>query len=237
MHTQREKARELAVQLVGHIRAKQPVAELAICPPSVWLEAVQAEIGDSFIALGAQDCSSAGDEGAHTGDVSAWMLADAGCAYVIVGHSERRTDYKETDAQVRAKAEQVIAHGMVPVICVGELAEHRDAGHEWAIVEKQLAESIPANQGETIVIAYEPVWAIGTGKVPTLEDIEVMHESIHTYVREQKGHDFALRVLYGGSVKPQNAAEILAIEGVDGALVGGASLDADSFIAISEAVK
>lgn len=237
MHTSREQARDLATQIVAHMRSHPPQCEVAICPPTLWLEVVMAEMGDSFIALGAQDCASQPKEGAHTGDVSAWMLANFGCDYVIVGHSERRTNHGEDNLQVKRKATSAIEHGVAPVICVGEQLEQRQAGHAMAVVESQLLQSIPDVLPDNLVIAYEPVWAIGTGEVPTNADIADMHAAIHTRLRAEKGDDFGLRVLYGGSVKPHNAEEILSIDGVDGALIGGASLDSDSFLAIIEAVK
>ena len=201
--------------------------EILICPPATLVGLFAAEFSDEGIAVGGQDCHSKAS-GAHTGDISAEMLADAGAAYVIAGHSERRADHAETDEIVRAKAQAVWRAGLTPIICVGETAVERQAGREKEIVGAQLAGSIPAG-GDDYVIAYEPVWAIGTGLTPTPADIADMHGFIRSKVRD------GVRILYGGSVKASNAKEILAIANVHGALVGGASLKADEFYAIIQA--
>ena len=207
--------------------------EVVVCPPATLLFTLARALADAGIALGAQDCHT-GASGAHTGDLSAAMLADAGCAYVVVGHSERRTDHGEGDGLVRAKAEAARAAGLVPIICIGETADQRDAGRAVAVVGRQLDGSLPdGSTSETVVIAYEPVWAIGTGRTPTTNDIAEVHTSIRARLIDRGAGD--ARILYGGSVKPDNAAEILALADVGGALVGGASLNADDFWAICRA--
>lgn len=195
--------------------------DVLICPPATLVSALASKYSDEGVQIGGQDCHTAAS-GAHTGDISAAMLADAGAAYVIVGHSERRADHGESDAVVKAKAEAAINAGLTPIICVGETREQREAGRELAIVGDQLAGSLP-NSGAAFVVAYEPVWAIGTGLTPTNEDISAMHDFIRSKTPE------GTRLLYGGSVKPANAKEILTITNVNGALVGGASLKAADF--------
>jgi triosephosphate isomerase len=194
--------------------------------------------GRSPIALGAQDCHAAAS-GAHTGDLSVAMLADAGAACVIVGHSERRADHGETDALVRAKAEAAIAGGLTAIVCIGETLAEREAGRTLAVVGTQLAGSLPeAATGATAVVAYEPVWAIGTGKVATPAEIAEVHAFIRAELVARFGAEgAAFRLLYGGSVKASNAAEIFAVPDVDGALVGGASLKAADFSPIVAALE
>jgi len=211
-------------------------ALVAICPPATLLAAMSEKGAVSGIATGGQDCH-ASPSGAHTGDISALMLKDAGAAYVIVGHSERRADHGETDAQVRAKAQAGIAAGLVPIICVGETRAEREAGRADAIVAGQLEGSVPDMASEAeIVIAYEPVWAIGTGLTPTNADIAQMHAGIRRLLVARFGaRGQTIRILYGGSLKPGNAKEILAVENVNGGLVGGASLLANDFFAIISA--
>ncbi len=194
--------------------------DVAICPPFPLI----ASASGRGIAIGAQDCH-AKPAGAHTGCVSAAMLAEAGAVYCIVGHSERRADNGETDGDVRAKAEAAIAAGMTAIICVGETLAERDAGEAVAVVKRQLRGSLPGMLDKTVV-AYEPVWAIGTGRTPSGEDVAEIHAEIRALV----GND--VRILYGGSVKASNAAELLHISNVDGALVGGASLTAADFVPI-----
>jgi triosephosphate isomerase (TIM) len=197
--------------------------DIAICPPFTLI----AHACGRGVAIGAQDCH-AKVSGAHTGCIAAGMLVEAGAVYCIVGHSERRTDNAETDADVRAKAEAVIASGMTAIVCVGETLAERDAGEAIAVVKRQLTGSLPGILDKT-VIAYEPVWAIGTGRTPSVEDVAEMHAEI----RKIAGPD--VRILYGGSVKPNNVTELLHIANVDGALVGGASLTAADFIPIVHA--
>ena len=206
--------------------------EVALAPPFTLIHATRKEA--ELIGVGAQDCHPA-DGGAHTGDVSAAMLKDAGAGFVIVGHSERRADHGESDADVRAKAEAAIAAGLAVIVCVGETEKERDAGKAEKVVAAQLAGSLPEGEelAERVTVAYEPVWAIGTGRTPTIEDIAAMHKSIRGQLKQfygDAGQD--VRILYGGSVKPDNAAEILKVREVGGALVGGASLTAESFLGI-----
>jgi len=209
--------------------------EVALAPPFTLIHATRKEA--TLIGVGAQDCHAA-DGGAHTGDISAAMLKDAGAGFVIVGHSERRADHGEKDADVKAKAEAALAASLGAIVCVGETEEERDAGKAVKVVSKQLDGSLPKaeNAAEKVTVAYEPVWAIGTGRTPTLADIEEMHRAIRLRLHEIYGDTAQdIRILYGGSVKPDNAAEILAVPEVGGALVGGASLTAESFVGIMSA--
>lgn len=204
--------------------------DVLVCPPFPLIAQFVSESGDSPIAIGAQDCHSA-ESGAHTGDVSAHLLAAVGARAVILGHSERRADHGEGDALIRAKADAALGAWLLPIICVGETESQRDAGEAEATVLAQLAGSLPDDA--QIVVAYEPVWAIGTGRVPENADIEAMHGAIRAALGQRFGKEgHRIRILYGGSVKPGNAAEIFAIENVDGGLIGGASLKADDFLAI-----
>ena len=202
--------------------------DLLICPPHPYLAAL---VGTDGVQIGGQDCHAEAG-GAHTGEVSAEMLADVGASHVIVGHSERRAA-GETDAQVRAKAEAAIRAGLVPIVCVGESLDQRESGNAVSTVLDQLSASLPQTDTKEadaeIVVAYEPVWAIGTGKVATPDDIADMHAAIREVVGD------GVRILYGGSVKPANAADVLGTPNVDGALVGGASLEVESFAAIAKA--
>jgi triosephosphate isomerase (TIM) len=199
--------------------------DVAICPPVTLLaEAVQTAAG-SIVGIGAQDCRAGGD-GAHTGDINAAMIADAGASWCIVGHSERRQDHAETDAVVCGKAKAAMTSGLKPIICVGETLEERQAGRAVEIVTGQIAASVPSDAPADAVVAYEPVWAIGTGLTPTPSEIAEIHAAARSALNQD------LRILYGGSVKPGNAAQLFAIPGVDGALVGGASLKATDFAAI-----
>ncbi len=217
-------------KLVGLLSGSAPDdRDILICPPATLIGLFATEFGDEGLAIGGQDCHAM-PSGAHTGDISAEMLADAGAAFVIVGHSERRADHGESDALVRAKAQAAQRAGLTPIICVGETQAQRKAGREKEIVGAQLEGSIPAGEGD-YVVAYEPVWAIGTGLTPTAKDIADMHSFIRSKIRE------GVRILYGGSVKPSNAKEILAIAHVHGALVGGASLKAEDFAAIIQAAQ
>ena len=212
-------------------------AEVLICPPATLIAAFAAKARGSAVAIGGQDCHAA-PGGAHTGDLAAEMLADAGASHVIVGHSERRADHGERDAQVRAKAGAAWRAGLTAIVCVGETEAERDAGRAQEIVGGQLAGSIP--DGATavnLVVAYEPVWAIGTGRTASLDDIAEMHDFLRARLVARFGPATgeAVRLLYGGSVKPGNAGEIFAVSNVDGGLVGGASLKADDFAAIVKA--
>ncbi len=212
-------------------------ADLMICPPATLLWSAAGIFKGSKVMLGGQDCHSA-SSGAHTGDISAEMLADAGAAAVIVGHSERRSDHHETDDVVRDKVQACWRAGLMAVVCIGETQEQRDAGKALDVVGTQLAGSVPkgASAGN-LVIAYEPVWAIGTGRIPTVEDIEEIHGFIRDKLSDWLNREAAgdVRILYGGSVKPSNAAELMSASNVNGALVGGASLKAVDFLAIANA--
>ncbi len=210
--------------------------DLLVCPPATLLFSAAAVLIGSKVALGAQDCHTAAS-GAHTGDLSAEMLADAGAGAIIVGHSERRADHGETDAVVRSKAEAAWRAGAVAIVCVGETLAERDAGRVLEVVGGQLLNSVPDGAtAETLVVAYEPVWAIGTGRTPTAGNIAEVHAFIRQGLKDRFGAEgAAMRILYGGSVKPSNAAELMAVPNVNGALVGGASLKAADFLAIATA--
>lgn len=228
-----EDGRALA-QAVGS-GASDANCELLVCPPSVLISTVAAALSGSKVSVGGQDCHSE-VSGAHTGDVSAEMIKDIGGSYVIVGHSERRADHGESDALVHGKAVAAHRAGLIAVICVGETEPERDAGQANAVVAGQIGGSLPEGATpENTVIAYEPVWAIGTGRTPTPDDVQAMHQHMRDTVSASHGAAFAgaVRLLYGGSVKPTNAVELMALEDVDGALVGGASLVADDFLAIA----
>lgn len=212
--------------------------DVLICPPATLLTAARDIAGDK-IAIGGQDCHAEAS-GAHTGDISAEMIRDAGGTYVILGHSERREDHEETDENVRAKAKAAIAAGLTVVICVGESLEEREAANTLDIIGGQLAGSIPdLVTGQTLVVAYEPIWAIGTGKTPTLDEIGEVHDFIRSRLERRFGAGVgrSTPILYGGSVKPGNAAEIFGVSNVDGALVGGASLKAEDFGPIIDALE
>ncbi len=203
--------------------------EMVLCPPATLVQACGRWLKGSTVKIGGQDCHAQAS-GAFTGNVSAQMLKDLGCGYVIVGHSERRQYHKETSADVAAKAKAAYDAGLVAIICIGETDEERTAGRANEVVSRQLAESVPAGATpENTVIAYEPVWAIGTGKVASTDDIK----GIHALIRDKS--TVKAKILYGGSVKGSNAAEILHLPNVDGVLVGGASLKADEFLAIANA--
>ena len=206
--------------------------EVAIAPPFTLIHATRKEA--SLIGVGAQDCHAA-EGGAHTGDISAMMVKDAGAGFVIVGHSERRAEHGETDADIRAKAEAALGVGLSVIVCVGETEQERDGGKAEQVVAGQLRGALPTapEAAEKIAIAYEPVWAIGTGRTPSVEEIGAMHVSIRNQLIDIYGEGGAdVRILYGGSVRPDNAAELLGAQEVGGALVGGASLTAESFLGI-----
>ncbi len=217
---------------------KGAACDILICPPATLIAAMAAAAKGSAVMVGGQDCH-AKPSGAHTGDISAAMLKDAGAGHVILGHSERRADHGETDADVRAKAEAAGAAGLIRIICVGETEAERDAGTTLKIIGRQLAGSVPdgATAADT-VIAYEPVWAIGTGRTPTLAQIAEVHDFMRQTLTDRFGAEArGMRLLYGGSVKPSNAGEIFATSNVDGALVGGASLKAADFSQIVTALS
>ncbi len=225
----------LAGGLAERYRAAGAGFDLLVCPPAPMIAAVRPVVAGSGVALGGQDCHAEAS-GAHTGDVAAEMLADLGCSHVIVGHSERRQDHGETDETVQAKAAAAHRAGLVAVICIGETLEQRDAGETLSVCASQIAGSIPAGaSAENVVVAYEPVWAIGTGRTPTVQDVAETHAHIRGTLSARMAGAEAVRILYGGSVKPGNAAELMAVANVDGALVGGASLSVEDFWAIGQA--
>jgi triosephosphate isomerase len=208
--------------------------ELLVCPPATLLCAAATLCKGTAVAIGAQDCHLA-PSGAHTGDLSAEMIADCGATSIIVGHSERRADHGETDAIVLGKANAVLRAGLAPIVCVGETQAEREAGTTLDIVGRQLAGSIPDRGPAMLVVAYEPVWAIGTGLTPTAADVAEVHAFIRGRLVARFGEaGHQMRILYGGSVKPSNAAELMAVANVDGALVGGASLKAADFLDIAQ---
>jgi triosephosphate isomerase len=215
--------------------ARAITADLVVCPTALHVAAVAEALQGSVVAIGGQDCHQA-KQGAHTGDISGPMLRDGGATWVILGHSERRHDHGETDELVREKTLAAVEAGLTPIVCVGETADQRSGGQETEIVGWQLAGSLP--KPFTGVVAYEPCWAIGTGKTATVEDVAIMH----AFIREELVRQFGeagqgIRILYGGSVNRGNAAALLAVPNVGGALVGGASLKPDDFLAIARAAQ
>ena len=212
--------------------SKAGAIDALICPPAVYIQAAAVLAQGTPVAIGAEDCSGHADDAARTGEISAAMLADAGASYIIVGHSERRTLHGETNKLVRRKAQAALTAGVTPIICVGETRAERDAGRVNEVVGQQVRESVP-EEGGSAVVAYEPVWAIGGNRTPTLPEIAEVHTLIRSVLAERFGGQAnTIRILYGGSVSPKNAGEIFAVEGVDGALVGRASLKAADFSAI-----
>jgi triosephosphate isomerase (TIM) len=226
------KASLAEISAIAEAAAATPGADVLICPPATLISAA-VEAAGGKLAIGGQDCHAKAS-GAHTGDISAEQLKDAGATFAIVGHSERRADHGESDAIVRAKAEGALRAGLMAIVCVGETHLQRDAGQTLAIVGGQLAGSLPHGAtAANLVVAYEPVWAIGTGLTPTPQDVA----EVHGFIRRElidllPDHGAAVRILYGGSVKASNAAELMAVENVNGALVGGASLTAKDFLGI-----
>lgn len=224
-------------ELLAGIRAAEPfVCETAVCVPFPYLPACVLALQGSHITLGAQDCS-AHDHGAYTGEVSVAMLADVGCRYVIVGHSERRAYHAESDQLVADKAKAVVAKGLVPIVCVGETLAEREAGQTEAVVKRQLS-AVIHTLGHCVpqaVVAYEPVWAIGTGRTASPEQAQEVHAVLRAQLRAATEHASAMKILYGGSVKPDNARSLFAQPDIDGGLIGGASLKAADFIAICRA--
>ena len=221
------------IAAIAEAAKKRPSVDVALCLPAILIErAVRAVPG---FTIGGQDVHFA-PKGAHTGCVSAEMLVDAGATLTIVGHSERRDAQREADADVKAKAEAALASGLSVILCVGESLHVRDSGSAVPTVDTQLAASLPADPHGALAVAYEPIWAIGTGKIPSVDDIAEMHAALRQRLISTYGEAGAqVRILYGGSVKASNAAEIFAIRDVDGALVGGASLKADDFLPIVDA--
>lgn len=215
---------------------KAPAFDMLVCPPFTLIAKIVDAVGKSGVAVGGQDCH-AKVSGAHTGDTSAAMLKDAGCSFVIVGHSERRTDHRETDAVVRAKAAAAIAAGLSVIVCIGETEAERDGGRTLDVVRTQLSGSVPDGaNAASVVVAYEPVWAIGTGRTPTNAEVQEVHGLIRHELAARFGAAVAdgIRILYGGSMKPSNAKELIALPDVDGGLIGGASLKADDFWSIAQ---
>lgn len=235
MNGSMDSALGLAKDIVSGIQENPQILEnndFLVCPPFVHLAPVQTEL-TSAVSLGGQDCSPF-DKGAYTGDVSAAMLKDMNCDYVILGHSERRQYYAESNLMIQQKAFTAFDSGLKVIICVGETETQREGGEQQEIVEQQLVGSIPSGaNADNIVIAYEPVWAIGTGKVATIEDITSMHAFIRNVLKDVVKDSNKVRILYGGSVKPTNAAEIFEVDNVNGALIGGASLAAHDFLGIA----
>lgn len=212
--------------------------EFLICPPFTLLTSVKKALRGAKVALGAQDCHF-NVKGAHTGDISPAMLTDVGCTYVILGHSERRADHKESNELINKKAVAAYAQGLKAIICIGETEAERDAGKTIDVCTKQILGSVPENATSVnTVIAYEPVWAIGTGKTPTSKDVQEVHAAIRKVLAKKlgKGNANKMRILYGGSVKPSNAKEFLSLPDVDGALIGGASLKVEDFLGIAKAI-
>lgn len=212
--------------------------DFLICPPFTLLHSVKKTLRGSKISLGGQDCHYA-DKGAHTGDISAPMLKDLGCSHVLLGHSERRTDHKESSVLVHKKAVSAHNHGLITVVCIGETEAERDQGKTIEVCRAQILGSVPSDStAKNTVIAYEPVWAIGTGKTPTSSDVQEVHFAIRQVLSEKLGKSVAnkMRILYGGSVKPSNASELLSLPDVDGALIGGASLKVEDFLGVATKV-
>ncbi len=227
----------LATDLATRLKGEQsPRFDMLVCPPFTLISKVVDAVSGSGIAVGGQDCHMQ-EKGAHTGDTSAHMLKDIGCEYAIVGHSERRTNHGETDAQVKAKAEAALAAGLTAIVCVGETLEERDAGKTLDVNKRQVHGSLPdgATAANT-VIAYEPVWAIGTGRTATPEQAQEVHQVIRAELSAKLGQAEAdgMRILYGGSMSPKNAEVLLAQPDIDGGLIGGAALKADDFCAVAQ---
>ncbi|MCK5284259.1 MAG: triose-phosphate isomerase [Alphaproteobacteria bacterium] len=232
-----EEANSLIVNIVNKIHENSFVlerCEFVVCPSFLHIGAIRDVLCDNdVVTFGGQDCSK-NDNGAHTGDVSAKMIKDAGGIYVIVGHSERRENYGETDEIVAAKAAKAHEAGLTAIICVGEQEKDREQGRELEIVASQMSGSIPSSATvKNTVLAYEPVWAIGTGKTASVDDVRIMHGFIQKKLQEQLEISEELRILYGGSMKAENSAELLATPNVNGGLIGGASLEANQFLAIA----
>lgn len=229
---------ELAAIASGFSGGLEAEADALICVPATLLSRASDVLSKGVVRSGGQDCHSK-ESGAHTGDVSAEMLKDAGASFVIVGHSERRTDHGETDEIVRDKASAAWRAGLVAIICIGETEAQRRAGETLSVLSRQIQGSVPAGAtAQATVIAYEPVWAIGTGLTPSAADVEEAHAHIRAELGKVMGDEAAkTRILYGGSVKPGNAKELMAVANVDGALVGGASLKASDFLGIAEAYR
>jgi triosephosphate isomerase (TIM) len=229
--------RDQAIELANGVRAgAQGLAcDLLVCPPFTAVEQVARALAGSSVAVGGQDCHTA-QQGAHTGDISAAMLRDAGATWVILGHSERRQNHGETDELIREKVLAAVEAGLTPIVCVGETEDQRASGQETEVVGWQIAGSLP--KPFTGVVAYEPVWAIGTGKTATEQDVATMHGFVREELERQFGEaGQGIRILYGGSMRAANAASLLAVPHVGGGLIGGASLKAEDFLAIARAAR
>ncbi len=228
---------DLAKGIAAEVKALgKTQCEFLVCPPFTILSAVKKALRGAKVALGAQDCHF-NEKGAHTGDISPLMLTDLGCTYVILGHSERRADHAESNELINKKAVAAHKAGLKAVICIGETLEQRDAGKTIDVCKEQILGSVPDDStAADTVIAYEPVWAIGTGKTPTANDVEEVHAAVRKVLAKKlgKGNANKMRILYGGSVKPGNAKEFLSLPDVDGALIGGASLKVEDFMAIAK---
>jgi triosephosphate isomerase (TIM) len=240
MNLNKSEAVELATALVKETQGLEGV-DVAVCPPSCYLDAVGAALGDSQVKLGAQNVYFE-DNGAYTGELSTAMLLDVGCTYVVLGHSERRHVMGETDEDVNRKVKAALAAGLLPIVCVGETLPEREAGDTMKVIETQFTGSLAGlSNGEMkqIVIAYEPVWAIGTGMTASPEQAEEVHAALRKLMADTFSADVAdsVRIQYGGSVKPDNAADLLSRPNIDGALVGGASLKAEPFKGIIDGAK
>lgn len=239
MNGSRTQARALIADIVNNLSQEEAIVEKAdilVCPPALYISDVRHALrGYPKIKIGAQDCSSE-ENGAHTGDLSAQMLEDSECAYVILGHSERRQNHGETNVIVAQKVARALKADLIPIVCIGETQEERDAGRAQEIVLSQLQGSLPDLESfHEVVIAYEPVWAIGTGKTASPQDAQEMHTLIRENLKDLVPKPEKTRILYGGSMKPENAKEILACKNIDGGLIGGASLKADQFLSIARA--
>ena len=237
MNGQEKDGLALASDLAGRMKSGSTEKfEMVVSPPFTLISKVVDAVARSGIHVAGQDCHSA-EKGAHTGDISAWMLKDAGCSYVIVGHSERRTNHGEVDAVVKAKAQAALAAGLNVIVCIGEMLEERDAGKTLDVNRRQLHGSLPDGATESnTVVAYEPVWAIGTGRTATPEQAQEVHGMIRSELTAKLGQSVGdgMRILYGGSMNAKNAAELLAQRDIDGGLIGGASLKADDFWTITQ---
>jgi triosephosphate isomerase (TIM) len=232
-------SRPANAELLAAILAARPfVGDVAVCVPFPYLSETAATLAGSDLRWGGQDCS-AHEQGAYTGEVSATMLAECGCRYVIVGHSERRAYHAESDALVAAKAQAALAKGVTPIVCVGETLAQREAGETEAVVKRQLSAVIHqlAHCASEMVVAYEPVWAIGTGRTASPEQAQQVHAVLRAQLHAATGHGDKMRILYGGSVKADNAATLFAQPDIDGGLIGGAALKAADFIAICRAAR
>ncbi len=229
---------ELSAMAKAHDENMQSKIDMLLCVPATLIHSAASVCVDSGVSVGGQDCHT-NQSGAHTGDISSQMIADCGADSVIVGHSERRTDHGETNATVKAKAEAGLSAGLLTIVCIGETEAQRKSGETLSVLKDQLDGSMPDDStAGTVVVAYEPVWAIGTGLVPSSDDVKEAHAFMRENLTERFGENGSkMRLLYGGSVKPGNAVELMGIANVDGALVGGASLKADDFLGICAAYK